>query len=306
MTIILIAGLLLMAAAVTVLVRAATFSHTRAVRTLGQIDEYGFTPQLDEAAKAKRPAREALDDIADRIGRGMSGRLGSLNEAELRARLRSAGLYSTSARKFVGYQVLSALGIPLVWTWLSATAGFSTFMLVLGIVGGLAAGWFVPLLLVRSRAQRRVQEIDYNLPELIDLLVVTVEAGLGFTASLQVASERLDGALGQELRLTLQEQTMGLSPSEALQNWLARTDTPAVRAFVRSVVQGETLGVSIGQILRNLATEMRSRRRQAAEERAQKAPVKLLFPLIFLIFPAMFVVLLGPAAFQLLEALGGK
>ena len=87
---------------------------------------------------------------------------------------------------------------------------------------------------------------------------------------------------------------------------LARADTPAVRSFVRAVTQGETLGVSIGEILRSLAVEMRKRRRAYAEERAQKAPIKILFPLVFLIFPAMFVILLGPAIFDFIDAFGGK
>jgi tight adherence protein C len=158
---------------------------------------------------------------------------------------------------------------------------------------------------VKRRSRRRFEEIDYELPNLIDLIVVTVEAGLGFTGSLQLAAERFGGPLGDELRLTLQEQSMGLSTNEALRNLLERCDTPLMRSFVRSVLQGETLGVSIGQIMRDLAVDMRKRRRQAAEERAQKAPVKLLFPLVFLIFPAMFVVLLGPAVFSFLEAFGG-
>ena len=98
---------------------------------------------------------------------------------------------------------------------------------------------------------------------------------------------------------------MGLSTNEALRNVLMRCETPGMRSFVRSVLQGEMLGVSIGEILRGLATEMRTRRRMAAEERAQKARIKLLFPLILLIFPSMFVVLLGPAIFQFIDAFGG-
>ena len=98
---------------------------------------------------------------------------------------------------------------------------------------------------------------------------------------------------------------MGLSIEEALRNMLDRCETPAMRAFVRSVLQGEMLGVSIGQIMRNLADEMRKRRKAAAEERAQRAPIKILFPLIFMIFPAMFIVLLGPAAFSMIDAFGG-
>jgi tight adherence protein C len=160
--------------------------------------------------------------------------------------------------------------------------------------------------IVDRRARRRLEDIDYELPELVDILVVTVEAGLGFAGSLQIASERIEGALGDELRLALQQQNMGLTTEEALRQMLERADTPAVRSFVRAVTQGESLGVSIGDILRSLANEMRKRRKSAAEERAQKAPIKILFPLVFMIFPAMFVILLGPAIFSFLDALAGR
>ncbi len=143
------------------------------------------------------------------------------------------------------------------------------------------------------------------MPALIDLLVVTLEAGVAFTQALRMASERLTGPLGQEVRLTIQEQSLGLSTLEALENWLRRCDTPAVRSFVRAMVQGDRLGVSIGQILRNQAVEMRARQKHVIEERAQKAPVKILFPLVFLIFPAMFVIVLGPAMFDISKSLHG-
>ena len=160
--------------------------------------------------------------------------------------------------------------------------------------------------IVDRRARRRLEDIDYELPELVDILVVTVEAGLGFAGSLQIASERIEVALVDELRLALQQQNMGLTTEEALRQMLERADTPAVRSFVRAVTQGESLGVSIGDILRSLANEMRKRRKSAAEERAQKAPIKILFPLVFMIFPAMFVILLGPAIFSFLDALAGR
>ena len=97
---------------------------------------------------------------------------------------------------------------------------------------------------------------------------------------------------------------MGLSTADALKNLLERVDTPGMRSFVRSILQGEQLGVSIGQIMRELAAEMRKRRRAAAEEKAHKAPIKILFPLVFLIFPAMFVILLAPALFAFIDAIG--
>ena len=159
--------------------------------------------------------------------------------------------------------------------------------------------------MLARRLKERYHEIDKALPDLIDLLVVTVEAGIGFVGSLRMAAEQLDGPLAQELRLTLQEQNMGRSTTEALAGLMQRADTPGIRSFVRAIVQGELLGVSIGQILRNLASEMRKKRKAKAEEQAQKAPIKMLFPLVLLIFPAMFVVLLLPALISIKNTLGG-
>jgi tight adherence protein C len=166
--------------------------------------------------------------------------------------------------------------------------------------------WYLPAAMVRTRGQRRLDVIDRELPELIDVLTVTVEAGLSVGGSLQLIADRFDGPLGDELRLTLQEQKMGMSTDVALKGFVERCDTPSVRAFVRAVLQGNSLGVSIGVMLRNTAAEARKRRRGLARERAQRAPVKLLFPLVFLIFPAMLIVLMYPTAYNIVQALGGR
>jgi tight adherence protein C len=141
------------------------------------------------------------------------------------------------------------------------------------------------------------------MPELIDFLIVAIEAGVSLSGAMRLAALETPGALGEEMRLTLQEHNMGLSTSQTLENLNARADTPGVRMFVRSIIQGEALGISIGQVMRNLASEMRKRRKAAAEERAQKAPIKMVFPLILLIFPAMFAVLVLPAIINIGRAL---
>jgi tight adherence protein C len=212
-------------------------------------------------------------------------------------------MYSTSPGKFIGYQALVAIGGGVLWLWLGGVTGKSSGTLVIGTIMTMMIGWLVPVFIVRLVTRQRRDEIDYEMPELIDLLVVSVEAGIGLNGAMRLAATRIRGPLGQELRLTLQEQNMGLSTTAALENLLGRVDTQSVRMFVRSIIQGETLGVSMGQIMRNLAGEMRKRRKAAAEERAQKAPVKMLFPLIFLIFPAMFVVLLLPALLTIVQTL---
>ncbi len=305
MTIILLLGLVSTAFAVAMVARAFAMPRARAAETLEHIDAYGFTTAQPDAA-GTGGVRVTFDGIASAVGGALAPRLGALHESQLRTMLMGAGLYRISPRQFLGYRVLAAFCVPAALSSTAALSGASRMVAVLAFPIAALAGWSVPATLVRRRAQRRFDKIDDDLPELIDLLVVTVEAGLGFSGSLQIASSRLEGPLGDELRLALQEQRMGLSTNEALRNMLVRCETPAMRSFVRSVLQGETLGVSIGEIMRALATEMRKRRRLGAEERAQKAPVKLLFPLIFLIFPAMFVVLLGPAVFQFLQAFGGS
>jgi tight adherence protein C len=296
-------GLTLAGASVALVARAAVMPRLRASQTLGRIGSYGFTSkQPDDSGLSA--ARTALDGLAAAVG-GLLGRFGALREASIRRSLVAAGIYGLAPRKFLGYRILCAVSVPATWVWLASTAGYPALFAVTGTAVAALIGWTAPMTIVKRRARARSEEIDYELPNLIDLLVVTVEAGLGFSGSLQLAAERYSGPLGDELRLTLQEQSMGLSTNEALRNLLERCDTPLMRSFVRSVLQGETLGVSIGQIMRDLAIDMRKRRRQAAEERAQKAPIKMLFPLVFLIFPAMFVVLLGPAVLYFLEAFGG-
>jgi tight adherence protein C len=302
MTVILIIALALFAFAVAMLLNGLIVSRGRAAGTLTRIGGYGFGGTTsDSDADSSEPL---FSGIATRLGELAGGRFGSLTE--LRRKLVIAGMYGTPARKFVGYQILLTILLPISWVLLSEALGASLFVTVIGFIWALAFGWLVPQFYLSRKGRMRREQVDRDLPELVDLLVVTVEAGVGFTGSLRIAADRLRGPLGEELRLTLQEQNMGLSTGEALRNFGERCPTPGVRTFIRSIIQGETLGVSIGQIMRNIALEMRKRRRANAEERAQKAPVKMLFPLIFLIFPAMFVVLLVPAIITFIHALSSR
>jgi tight adherence protein C len=205
----------------------------------------------------------------------------------------------------IGYQLLAALALPAIWIWFAVAAGTSTGLAIIATIFFAAIGWVGPGFMVQQRAEGRLHRIDRSMPELIDLLVVTVEAGLSLSAALQLAGDRLKGPLGDELRIVLQEQRMGLTPVQTLENMVGRCPTSAVESFTRAMVQGQLLGVSVGQILRSLAIEMRKRRRAHAEQQAQKAPIKMLFPLVFMIFPALFVVILGPALVSIMHALHG-
>ena len=297
---ILIAGLIACAGAVTLLTRGLSTSRLRTSETIGQIHEYGYTlPAETATTPTAGPLTRLLDSLVDAFGSALSERG---NASGVRQELLAAAMYNTSVARFMGYRALAALTFTGVWIWVCAASSLPVLLLAVGTVVALICGWVLPLAMVRRRAEERFERIEREMPDLMDLLVVTVESGMSFNASLKIATDRLEGPLGDELRLTLQEQSLGLSIEEALRNMLLRCNTLGIRSFVRAVLQGETLGVSIGQIMRNLSQEVRAHRKAAAEEKAQKAPVKMLFPLIFLIFPAMFVVLLAPAVMEFVKA----
>ena len=298
-----IAGVLLLGAGVMILV--VNLGKARgSSATIDQIQTYGYVAESSGGSEVESTARRPLDSMAGRIGDWAARRTGRFGEEKIREKLISAGMYGTTPRKVLGYQVLCAIAFSLVLLWLiPAMGGSLIFAVVLAAAAGVG-GWFAPVYYVELKRRKRMELIDKQMPDMIDLLVVTIEAGLGILASMRVASESMSDPLGQELRLTLQEQRMGLSVGQAIESLGRRADAPNMRIFVRAITQGERLGVSIGTTMRNLSVEMRKRRRAMAEERAQKMPIKMLFPLIFFIFPALFIVILTPMMINIVDALG--
>ncbi len=303
---ILIIGLVLLVVAVTMLLRAATSPSGPSTEALEQIGAYGFAGALPtKVEREEGPGFKArLDSLSTSIGRWLASRFSRLRGKDYRSRLIAAGMYSTTPERLLGTQFLAALSAAFIWIWLAALGGAGGLLLVGGTIALAAMGWVLPMFIVNSRGRKRREAIERALPDLIDLLVVTLEAGLSFPQSLRLASGKIREPLASEVRLTLQEQNMGLTLVEALENFLSRIDTTGVRMFARSIAQGETMGVSTGQIMRNLAVEMRKRQRAYAEERAQKAPVKILFPILFLIMPALFIVILLPVMIVVMDVLG--
>jgi tight adherence protein C len=270
---------------------------------VGRIAAYGFgTLRLRRSETAS--FRTWADSLATAIGGLVDRHLDTRRERELRRLLYAAGLYRTTPRRFLGYRFLITLFLVGLWLWLMLVSGAKPAGILLGALCLGAIGWVGPMFLLKRRATERLQRIDHEIPELVDLLVTAIEGGLGFGGSLQLVSHSLEGPLGDEIRIALQEQNMGLTTNEALRNMASRIDTLSMQSFIQAVNQGELLGVSIGKIMRDLASEMRSRRRQSAEERAHKAGTKIIFPVAFCIFPAIFVFALGPPLIYISHSFG--
>ena len=302
---VLIIGLFFLAVAVTMVMRAVGDSGRALLRDA----------RADRRVRLRRsaPARvapsnqvgfkERMDSLSGAIGRWAASRFTRFKLPDYRARLVSAGMYDASPERLLGMQFLTAVAFTFGWLALGASATWPPGSTSSGPSPPAIFGWIAPVFVVDRKARKRREQIEKDLPDLIDLVVVTLEAGLSFPQSLRLASTKIKEPLAGEVRLTLQEQNMGLTLVEALTNFLGRIDTPGVRMFARSIAQGETMGVSTGQIMRNLAVELRKRRRAAAEEQAQKAPVKMLFPIAFLIMPALFIVLLVPMVIIIMDVL---
>jgi tight adherence protein C len=300
----LLIALVLGGIAMALFARAVVFPRIRADENVGRIAAYGY----NRAGPAVRsPARTPIfPRLAASVGSAFAGGALAKNHAQLRNTLLAAGAWRTSPATVQGYRVILAVVLAVLVLWSAASAAWSPFVAVVVAGYGFAVGWVTPLFLIKSRARHRTERIEVELPELIDRLVVTLEAGIGFNQALQRSGERMSGPLGEELRLTLREHELGLTMPAALSNLLQRCDVPSIRAFVRAVAQSEQLGISIGHVMRELASDIRKRRRQILEEKAQKAPIKMLFPLAFLILPALLLVILFPGVYNILNSLGGS
>ena len=220
------------------------------------------------------------------------------------ARLVAAGLSAriTTAQFLALKTGLAAGGLLLAFVAV-AGAGPVAVLLVPVFAG---AGFYLPEMFLTQRIKIRREQIRSELPDALDLLAVSVEAGLGLDGAIAKLTEHLDGALIDEFALTLGEMRIGEKRADALKKLAERVPSPELAAFVRSVLQADQLGISLGRILRVQAADSRLRRQAAAEEKAMKAPIKMLFPTALFIFPAMFVVILGPAMLTLSHSLNFK
>jgi tight adherence protein C len=222
--------------------------------------------------------------------------------AAIGTRLVAAGLAArVSVTQFLALKTGFAIGGGIVAIAFGVQTVPVAGVLLAPVLGML--GFRVPDLMLALRIRARRERVRAELPDALDLLAVSVEAGLGLDGAVTKLTEHMHGALVDEFALTLGEMRIGEARHDALKKLAERVPAPELATFVRSVIQADQLGISLGRILRVQAADSRQRRQAAAEERAMKAPIKMLFPTALFIFPAMFIVILGPALLNISQAL---
>jgi tight adherence protein C len=207
-----------------------------------------------------------------------------------------------TATEFLGIRGLAGLllGVLTFSLMLLTEANVGQRLLFTVAMGML--GLFLPVVWLGSRIRRRQDEIVKTLPDVLDLLCISVEAGLPFDGAMQRVADKWDNELSRGFSRLLNEMRVGKSRKDALRDLADRMDVPDVTSFIAALIQADQLGISIAKVLRIQSEQMRIKRRQRAEEKAQKAPIKMLFPMTFLIFPTILIVILGPAALVLKES----
>lgn len=254
---------------------------------------------------------ELQEDFSVRVLKPMKNRLSGIIQkytpvkqmSTIERKLDYAGRpYGWNAGEYLTTQYLATMAIGVIafaLTWLS---GASTSDQIMALLLGIIGGYLLFELTIENKIRTRQKEIQKELPDVLDLMTVSIEAGLGFDAAMQRVVEKAKGAIAEEFNDTLQEMRMGKTRREALRDLGTRTGVADLSRFVESLIQADQLGVSMGNVLRNQSDQMRILRRQRVQEQAMKAPVKMLFPMLLFIFPCIFIIILTPAIIQFMGA----
>jgi len=244
-----------------------------------------------------------LQQRASKIARRFSG---SDAPERIRKRLDVAGNPAgwTVERVQAG-KVIGAIGLFLISVALTAVMGTSLTVRIVMVAGATAIGWLGPNLYLYQKVYDRSKRMQRDLPDAIDLMTISVESGLAFDAAVQQVARNTEGPLADEFSRVLREMQIGQGRADALRGLADRTEVDDVKSFVTAMVQADSFGIPIANVLRIQSSEIRMKRRQRAEEQAQKVPVKITVPLIFCILPCLFIAVMGPAVIHIMDSFSG-
>lgn len=259
---------------------------------------------LDER---KKPFRErVIRPITSKISKEIYKRTPRGRSKEIERKLEIAEHpYGLSLSGWIIASSFFTWGLPIIFIIIISLGPYTDFMKVLYSVLFFGFCFIFPNFVLNQKIRERKFILSRQLPDILDLMTVSVESGLSFDSAMAKVAEKGSNELSKEFGKVVSEIQMGLTRRQALKNMVDRCDTDDVRVFLSSVIQAEQLGVSIGKVLRIQSAQVRTKRRQRAEELAMKAPIKMIIPIVFFIFPSMFVVILGPALIQIKNMLIG-
>ncbi|HEV7677720.1 MAG TPA: type II secretion system F family protein [Candidatus Dormibacteraeota bacterium] len=261
---------------------------------------------LDEMEMSLPLADRMLRPFLEKLSRTLTSRTPANQQQALQEKLTLAGRpYGLTVGSFLTLQALAFVVFGVLGYGLAALMNQGSTFLILGPVVGGVLGYLVPQSLLSRKIRKRKKEILLALPNALDLLTISVEAGLGFDAAISRVTDKYHNALALEFTRVLNEVRLGRPRMEALDDMGKRNKVDDLNNFVQAIIQSEQLGVGIANVLRIQSEEMRRRRRQRAEEQGQKAPLKMLFPMVGCIFPTLFIVLLGPAVIKVFDQFTG-
>lgn len=281
--------------------RSRTSSQTIEER-LDELAASGESFSLEEIELSQPFAQRVIVPMLEGLSR-LAQRFTPQNSIEAtRHKLELAGIgHKVKPAQFMSFRIIGAAVLGGLSLLIAFAGTIPFFQRLLMIVIAFALGFLVPGIWLGSKISRRQAEVQKALPDALDLLTICVEAGLDFTSSMQKVAEKWDNELSFAFMRTVQEMQLGKLRREALRNMAESMDVPDVTSFVAAIVQADTLGVSMAKVMRIQSESMRMKRRQRAEEKGRQAPVKMMLPLVFFIFPTILIVLLGPAIITIKE-----
>jgi len=308
MTMVFVLGVLLVLLAV--LVVSMALGEAKPAKGLGR-----SIAALEAMAQAPAEMRAELDKpFDDRVLRPLQGRAlalgrrltGADSTERVRRKLDLAGNpRDWSVDRVISLKVIGAVAFAVIGPALAVVMGASVTLSIVALLAGLVLGFFAPDLYLYQRTHDRSEQVQRALADAIDLMTISVESGLGFDAAVQQVARNTEGPLAEEFARVLREMQIGKGRAEALRALSDRTNVADLKSFVSAMVQADTFGIPIAQVLRVQSGEMRIKRRQRAETKAQQVPVKITIPLIFCILPALFIAVMGPAAINIMDNMAG-
>ncbi len=298
---IIIIGVVIVAGALVFVLRARRAGSSGGIEDrLNELAALGQTATLEELELSQPFTQRVVLPMIEGLSK-MAQRFTPQNTLEQsRHQIELAGMsHKLKPTQMLGIRMAAGIGLGVVATFVGFSAGLELYQKILAPVVGLVMGYTFPGIWLGSKISARQKEVIKALPDALDLLTICVEAGLGFDAAMAKVAEKWDNELSLAFSRAVQEMQLGKLRREALRDMANSMDVPDTTSFVAAIIQADTLGVSMAKVMRIQSDTMRMKRRQRAEEKARQAPVKMMIPLVFFIFPTILIVLLGPAFLQI-------